>query len=223
MRLYYLIAIAAFAVSAASVLGFVGEYRAARLSRVSDAANFRALLEAPPPRPGSLYGDTRIFLACHDALTGTVARVQPAAALKAVASYCRNQATRALESAPRSALAHYTAALAAWKLGDAERANKGLRASQENAAFEGWLAKRRFRLALRLGNALGREGQAALEADIASLLQSPGGRRFLALYYAARPALRERIVSSAERLGQEVQAELLKQITRALKDRAGGA
>lgn len=223
MRFYLPIAIIAFAVSAYAAFSFLGEYRAARLSMATDTAVFQTLVNAPPARPGSLYADKNIFMACHEALTGRIAKLQPEAVLKEISAFCRLQAEAGLGSAPSSALAHYTLALAAWISGDTDVANRELLSSQENGRFESWLAKRRFKLALRLGDSLAGDGQTALDADITALLQSRKGRVFLARYYAVRPSLKDRMINLADGLGEDVQAALLKEIGKVLKARAGGA
>jgi hypothetical protein len=223
MRFNYLIALAAFAISIYAAFSFVGEYRAGRLSLTSETTTFRTLLDAPPRRPGSLFADQRIFLACHKALTGKVAKLQPDTALQAITDYCQNQARGALRSSPSSTLAHYTLALTAMASGQSDVANAELLASQQNGPFEGWIAKRRFKLALNLGDKLDGDGISALDGDITALLQSPKGRKFLAKYYAARPALQDRILNLAGKQGEGVQAGLLKEITKALTAKAGGA
>jgi len=222
MRLYFLIVIGAFAVSAYAAFLFVGEYRTARLSLASDTATFQILLNTSPPRPGSLYADKKIFLACHDAMTGNIAKLQPESALRRISNYCEVQARDALVSAPTSTLAQYTLALATLGSGDPGTANSALLASQQNGPFESWLAKRRFKLALKLGDRLNGDGQTAFDADISSLMQSRAGRIFLAKYFATRPALRDRILDLADALGEDVQAALLKEIGKSLKAGADG-
>ncbi len=223
MRPSILIAIAALGISAYAGFLFVGEYRAARLALATRTTSFMALLDATPPRTGSLYADRIVFLACNDALTGRLARLQPQSAIDRIASYCKTAAQDALTSSPTSTLAHFAMAQAAQTLGDFDAMNQHLLASQQNGSFESWLAKRRFKLALLAGTGLNRAGGLALDGDIASLLQSAKGRIFIAKYYVLRPKLKERILGQADALGAEIQAALLKRISVALRAQAGGA
>ena len=223
MRLSFILSILAFTISTFAAFSFFGEYRAARLSLASKTTLFQTLLESPPSRPGSLYADKKIFLACHDTLTGRAAKLQPETALKRISEYCMEQARKALKSSPSSTHAHYVFALAAFSLGDNSAANTALRASQQYGPYEGWLAKRRFKLALTLGDGLDSVGKAAFDADIGALLQSRNGRAFIAAYYAARPSLRDKIIAIAESLDDRSKSDFLNKIKSSLKKRAGRA
>ncbi|MGJ8585365.1 MAG: hypothetical protein ACSHXD_14820 [Marinosulfonomonas sp.] len=212
MRFSRPIAILSIVLSGFSAFLFVREYRIARISLETEYFFFEKLLYEPPPRAMSLLSDRNIFFACDDALGGAVAALQPAAALASIAGYCKGVAELSLKSSPTAAFAHYTVASADLIIGDMPGLNTHLVASQQNAKFENWLARRRFELALYAGSDLDESGATALGGDIYALLGSAPGKEFLAFYFATVPEIRDRILAIADETDAETQADFLTQI-----------
>ncbi len=216
MRLRIVLAALAFL---GAGLGFGLSWREARIARVplgADAAVFRQLLRDAPRRGASLSGDLRLMRACDAALAGRVARLQPEAARLRVARNCAALAESAREATPWSGIVLYAEALARQKLDAPPLAASRLLQAQSAAPFESWQAMRRLLLALEiLGNGTAEAprpesgksgaddagdtaaGMAAqtLKADIAALLQSRAGRRFLARNIQRHEMLRSQVMA----------------------------
>lgn len=222
MRFSRPIAILSIVLSGFSAFLFVREYKIARISLETEYFLFEKLLYEPPARAMSLRSDQNIFFACDDALNGAVASLQPEAALASIAGYCKSVAELSLKSSPTAAFAHYTVASADLIIGDMPSLNTHLAASQKNAKFENWLARRRFELALYAGSDLDENGATALGGDIHALLGSAIGKEFLAFYFAIVPEIRDRILAIADETDEETQTDFLIQIKLAFDRQLAG-
>ena len=210
--------------SGLSVWLMIPEYKVMVMAQAPASERLRWLRDDPPSRlPATLRANQILFLSCDDSLRSRLAILQPEQTRLQIATYCADAAAQFLARTPSSALGHFTAAVAAWTGGEDEAMNAHMLASHENGRFENWLAMRRFKLALAASDALSAKGEAALDGDILSLLQSAAGRNFLAAYYVHRPAFRDRIGQAAETLSENIQGSFLGVVRKQLGNGATGS
>ncbi|MCA3447137.1 MAG: hypothetical protein INF93_10515 [Rhodobacter sp.] len=186
----------AFALSLLASLGaaitFGREFDVAYLVRSPELTVFDILAQGTdlPGTPLSNRGMRELFTTCGAVLQGLTYALQPSKTREAVDSACIAMARQALERNPTLSSAHAIIMFASSEPADITRA---LVLSQMTAPRESWHAK----LRLRKGLAFYGTGEAAvdraLESDISFLVQSAGGRAWLAgLYWqdnASRPVI----------------------------------
>ncbi|MBV1869046.1 MAG: hypothetical protein KUG69_14260 [Marinosulfonomonas sp.] len=129
----------------------------------------------------------------------------------AFAKTCASFARDTLNSIPTHGFAHFVSAAAARELGEHSQSLRNFRNSATNAPFEGWIAERRFVLAV---NAEDPELMDAVQADISTLLSTQSGAELLALYYSHSvdlPARINRAFLSATRAQEQRFINLLRQ------------
>ena len=213
MYVYSLGALGSILVAVVALNIGIGEARLMRLSELADFESFDVLRRDFPDRSRSLHGDRLLLHACEDVLGGRLGEVIPEAALTEIADRC-DEAGRAVQDvAPTWAFAYLVTSVAAYHLGDIDRAADDLVRSQSLGPYESWLAERRVKHAMRFPAAhdLGE----TWDTDLQALLESPLGREFLARVYAEDTGQRERISGHLETLSGELQRDFLRRVQEA--------
>lgn len=203
--------------SLVAVLGstaFVGdEYRSAYLFREPELDAFNALADGTAPRdlPRSSRGMREMFLACGAVQQGLVYAFQPPDRQEAVDEACERLARMALERNPTYGAAHTILMLSASR---EEEITEALVRSQLTAPRESWHAKLRLRVGLPLYGTGGADVDRAVEADIRFLVQSSGGRSWLARLYISDASIRPVLVGVIDTRPNGEQAAFLQEVRR---------
>lgn len=185
-----------FLLSLATAIGsfvtFGREYDIAYFSRSPDTTIFSEIANHPDfaRRPLSSRGMRELVTACGDVQLGLMYRLQTPEVQDAVDTHCARMAKAILRRNPTYSGAHTIAMLSAK---DAPQIVQSAILSQMTAPFESWNAKLRLGKALSLFGTQDPDLDRALQLDITFLMQSQGGRVWLAALYkrqvSARPVL----------------------------------
>ncbi len=183
----------------------------------------RAGLSAGQPRgirPGlALATVDRQLLACITALTPPVSRLRTGRELRMTSESCADLAGRILATMPTHPSAYLVQALVSDRARDRAGRDRALALSAAFAPFEGWLAQRRFALAVAASEPDAQGGaptapapDPVLERDIATLLTFQSGAELLARYYVLRPGVRDLIAAQAGLASPHDQTRFLNQL-----------
>ena len=208
--------LALLAVSGAATT-FGREYRVAYFARSPELAAYDALAykSGIPAIPLSSRSMREVFETCATVQQGLIYAFQPSDTQHAVDAACGELARKALVRNPTYSAAHTIVMLSSTAPDEIASA---LVLSQITAPRESWNAK------LRLGKGLPLHGSGrqaldrALESDIAFMVQTPGGRAWLARLYQGGPALRPAIVSVIDRRPNNEKAAFLQEVRRLGED-----
>ncbi len=161
----------------------------------------------------------RQLLACITGLTPPASRLRTGGELRAISGACGDLAGRVLGTMPTHPSAHLVQALVRDRANDPSGRDRALALSAAYAPFEGWLAQRRFALAVAASDTGTQDGgQAApaatpaLRSDIATLLTTQSGAELLARYYVLRPGVRDVIAAQARLATPHDQTRFLNQL-----------
>lgn len=175
-----------------SFLTFGREYETAYFSRSPSMTIFSTLAYSGDDirLPLSSRGMRELFAVCADIQLGFLYQFQTPEVQRAIDARCTSVANNALAHNPTYSAAHTIAMFSAQ---DAEKIAQSLILSQITAPTEAWNAKLRLIKALSLYGMGNAALDSALRSDITLLVQSRGGRVWLAGLYkrqvAARPIL----------------------------------
>ena len=205
--------VACLALTGVSLAFFIEEYGAYRLSRESDRGQYERLATGEVSLAPSMRARIAVLRACDEGQRGLFGQVQSTPSRRAVAEECLALAERAIEQAPTFSLAHYVVARSRLRLGQTEAFNRALALSRRTGPAEGWIAQRRFQLAVSGNSQLDGIGHATLAADAALLLRSPSGVDLVAHGFASTEAIRETILVEAETLPERDQRRFLSRLS----------
>jgi len=152
----------------------------------SDTAN----VEFVPEIGLSLLSTQVSLLSCDTAISPTFSAFRTTRQRQATAHNCASFAKAVLQLSPTHGFAHFIASASDHEIGDRSGRLLALRRSIQHAPFEGWIAERRFALAVRVRDL---ELLDAVEPDIRTLLSTQSGAELLARYYDQTPDLARRI------------------------------
>ena len=174
--------------------------------------------------PAALSSELRkaALMDCANALRPARIALLPAADRRSAVRNCRNEARIAHAWLPASGLAWLVMALADAEAGDRAGFAAALARSAALAPHEGWLAMRRFDLARAAGCHLGGECRKTMARDGQVLLSYQAGAEYMALQYAASPALRPMLASLAQARPKAERQRLLNLLTRRAAAPRGG-
>ncbi len=189
---------------------FATEYRAAAFARSTDMAAFTALADgAAPQTPFSNRALREVLLTCGAVQQGLVYALQPPKVQGRVNTSCTQIATTALQRNPTFAAAHTILMQSATA---PDTVTNALIRSQATGPFEAWHAKIRLQKGLPFHATGNAAVDHALTADILFLVQSPGGRRWLAHLYQDQIAQRPVIVATVKQRPPAEQAAFLQEV-----------
>lgn len=188
---------------------FVEEYEAFRLSRETDRGQYEHLALGLVSIAGSVRGRYAVLRACDEGQRSLFGQVQSTPSRQDVAEACLSLARQALAQTPTLSLAHFVVARSHLQLGDVDAFNRALALSQRTGSAEGWIAQRRFDLAIGANERLDALGRAALAQDTALLLRSTDGVDLVADRYVRSETAREAILGEAEKLAAGDQRRFL--------------
>jgi len=185
------------------------------------AAEWRSFSGAKNPRAWASSGDTSdrrvpfsmsalqaILLSCDAAMSAPLAQFQTRQNLLKTAGACGEFASRVLGWMPSHGFAQFVAAQAANHSNEWAARDNFLQSSQYFTPFEGWLAQRRYTLAVNLAEPPG----FTYTVDAATLLTTQSGAELLAAFYVHRPASRPVLASLAATASPRDQARFLNQL-----------
>ncbi len=163
----------------------------------------------------------RQLLACITALTPPVSRLRTGAELRTTSASCGDLAGRILATMPTHPSAYLVQALVSAQARDLAGRDRALTQSAAFSPFEGWLAQRRFALAVAAPAPDAQDSaptapaaNPALGRDIATLLTTQSGAELLARYYVLRPGVRDVIAAQAKLASPHDQTRFLNQLRR---------
>lgn len=197
-RRFLLSAFASLGLSLVAAWLIGSEYRAFGLTRAKGTQAFSMIASGELPYSRSIAGQRGELVACEAALFGSVAVAQPAPAIRDVAFACLARADVALGATKSWALAHLVRSGALLRLGRGAEAGLPLIRSQQAGPAEGWIAERRFVVALDATDLPPDARQHIFATDIVLLAGSVPGRVLLADRYLRRPDLGDVIISWVE-------------------------
>ncbi len=160
----------------------------------------------------SLSSDRAALLGCSRALAPPLATLRPEAERAGVIARCSRAADRILRRSPGHGLAYFVIAQAADLKGEDAARDVALERSARLAPQEGWLAERRFVLALSSGVHASPEGTRLITREIAVLLSTQSGAELLARHVLHRPAARELVLAVARQAPERQQRRLANRI-----------
>ncbi len=169
-------------------------------------ANFRGHI--------SLQATHRLLMSCDRSLSVPVAYLRPKDETLAVAETCLEIARSTLSTIPTHGFAYFIAALAEHHRNYQKLRDIYLEKSVNFTPFEGWLAERRFVLAMNPPNGETVSEYISISQDIATLLDTQSGAELLANYYTLRPKSRHLIAAARDTTTQANQARLSNQLIR---------
>ncbi len=159
----------------------------------------------------SLQSTGRQLRQCLDRLMPPLVSVLPDTERRRSAQTCARLASDATARMPTHGLAWLVRAAALQAMGKTAQARRLLAASARFAPFEGWLAERRFALAIASGTS---SSLAPLKKDTATLLTTQTGAELLSHYYVQAPQTRRLIADMAGRASAQERTRLLNQLIR---------
>jgi len=204
--------VACLALTGVSSVFFAEEYQAFRLSRETDRGQYEHLALGETTIAGSVRGRYAVLRACDEGQRSLFAEVQSTPSRRMVAAECLSLARQALAQAPTLSLAHYVVARSHLHLGDFDAFNRALGLSQRMGATEGWIAQRRFDLAVGANEHLDESGRRTLGRDTGLLLRSIDGVDLVADRYVQFETAREAILREAENLSAGDQRRFLSRV-----------
>jgi len=201
------------AFSATSAVVFAVEFRNfARAHQTSLETDLAVL--APGGGAFSLASTQDSLRSCARVLAPPLVDLRPRNQVRAFADACAELARRSVAAMPTHGLAYYLQALVENLNRNRSARDRLLAQSARFAPAEGWLAERRFSLAMgrQLSDRTNENQQ--LLADTAILLTTQSGAELLAETYYQRPGSRPFIASVAHRAAAWNQARFLNLLTR---------
>jgi hypothetical protein len=216
MRMRFLtMMLVAFSVTSAAV--FVAEFRNfARSHQTSLATDLTPGAGANGAFSLASTQDSLRF--CAKALAPPLVELRPRERVRAFAETCARLARATVAAMPTHGLAYYLQALLENLDGTPSARDRLLAQSARFAPAEGWLAERRFSLAIGRQLPDNAYENSQLAADTAILLTTQSGAELVAEYYFQRPGSRAYIARIADRAARRDQTRLLNLLT---KKRAG--
>ncbi len=151
-----------------------------------------------PVLPRSNLGVSRELLRCADGMGSISLLLLPQADQTQLIDQCFAMAQQVLNKNPSHSLAHLTLALASDKRSDFAGFEQALLRSYATAPYEGWLADRRMRLALKHHAKLSEAAQQVFALDVSTMLQETALRRVIVQVYVRNTAARPLLTSIAE-------------------------
>ncbi|MEN8836558.1 MAG: hypothetical protein ABF243_04215 [Celeribacter marinus] len=185
----------AFLTGAIATQAAVDEYNTMRYTKSGPNAAFLRLRQHQKisVSPWAIRSQTALLEMCNDGLIAPLSSVVARDTYRHSAAQCGAYATHVTQTNPSWGLAWFTAARAAWALGDNVTARDAIARSIHLAPYEGWLAQKRVLLALDLPHS--DAVAAGLEHDLTVLLSDKTTRAWLAELVAVHPTARLRITS----------------------------
>lgn len=205
----------------AAVLGLVAalgalatfgrEYDVAFFARSSDLATFESLASGArlPQTPFSNRAMREVLMTCGAVQQGLLYALQPPEVQDRVDTSCTQIAAAVLVRNPTYAAAH---TIVMFSAKDSATTIQSLIRSQATAPREAWHAKLRLRKGLPLYDSANTAAKRAIESDIAFLVQSFGGRSWLARLYKDKIAQRPVIVRVVEQRPNDEQVAFLREV-----------
>jgi len=189
---------------------FATEYHAAAFARSTKMAVITALADgAAPQTPFSNRALREVLVTCGTVQQGVVYALQPPKMQDQVNTSCTQIATSALRRNPTFAAAHTILMQSATA---PDTVKNALVQSQTTAPLEAWQAKLRLQKGLPFYGTGHHAVDHALAADIGFLVQSPGGRTWLARTYQEHIAQRPIIVATLKQRPAAQQAAFLQEV-----------
>ena len=160
-----------------------------------------AVLSAGVVVPGPSYRSKLLVLNdCNTALNSFEGNLLPSKERQSLLNNCKTVARLVLLEEPTYSLAWYIDALAAEGLGDTATINTSLVQSKRMNPRQEWLAESRAILADRHIATLDDLAMASYHEDLALLVQSQRGARWVGRRYVSDPEFREVITTIVEQL-----------------------
>lgn len=212
--LAFTLSLLAFSGAAAT---FGREYGVAYFARSSDISAFNTLAYDVymPKIPLSSRGMHELFTRCASVQQGLIYALQPSETRAAVDAACVSMARKVLDRNPTYSAAYTIMMLSSFQPADITRS---LILSQMTAPRESWAAKLRLRKGMPFHGAGQSAVDNALESDIRFLVQSSGGRAWLAKLYQGDKNFRPVIVGVIDNRPDAEKAAFLQEVRRLGQD-----
>lgn len=143
----------------------------------------------------SLQATHGLLMSCDRSLSVPVAYLRPINETLVIAETCLKIARATFSKNPTHGFAYFIAALAEHHRNNQQIRNIYLQKSVNYTPFEGWLAERRFVLAMNSRYEETAPEYIAISQDVATLLTTQSGAELLAIYYTLRPESRDLITA----------------------------
>lgn len=192
-------------------LSFGREYSVAYFSRSPDFEIFEVMSSdaALARLPLSARGMRELFAVCGSLQQGPLYALQPSEVRQVIDGKCHRLAKEALVKNPTYAAAYTIKMMSSTRSQDIREA---MVLSQKTSAFESWDAKLRLSKSIALVGTGDAEFDAALRDDIVFLVQTSGGRTWLASLYKRIPAAHAILIQIIESRPADEKADFLQKV-----------
>lgn len=194
-----------------AVMSFGREYDVAYFSRSQSFAMVEELSSADAliRLPLSARGMRELFAVCGTVQQGILYRLQPLAVRQKIDGKCLALAQQVLIKNPTYSAAHTIKMMSSTMPQDIRAA---MVLSQQTSAYESWDAKLRLSKSLAIVDTGDATFDAALRADVVFLVQTEGGRAWLANLYGQIPSARAFLTQTIDARPAIEKADFLKKV-----------